>query len=104
MSFIGNQPSTMNFPVDYFTGTGSEIHFTLSRIPASPSSIIVSVNGSKLVSSILNQEYYITGNVLTIPNPPADNATIEVVYLGIQSLVNVPGDQTITPEIGRAHV
>jgi hypothetical protein len=96
MSFIGNSPTTSNFPVDYFTGTGSTSSFNLSQFPASASSIIVSVNGSKLVSSPSNPEYYLNGNILVVNTPPALDATIEVVYLGVQSLVNVPGDLTVT--------
>jgi hypothetical protein len=96
MSFIGNSPTTSNFPVDYFTGTGSTSSFNLSQFPASASSIIVSVNGSKLVSSPSNPEYYLNGNILVFNTPPALDATVEVVYLGVQSLVNVPGDLTVT--------
>ena len=86
----------MNYPVDYFTGTGTTTTFTLSQFPASASSIIVTVNGVKSVSSPSNPGYLVNGNQLVFPTPPASSASIEVTYLGVLSQVNVPADQSIT--------
>ena len=83
MAFIGNPLVSMNYPVDYFTGDGTSTDFNLSKYPASASSVIVSVNGIKYVSSSINPEYSIVANKLNFFNPPALNAKIEVVYLGI---------------------
>lgn len=86
----------MNFPVDYFTGNGSNTSFSLSRIPASVTSIMVYENGLKRIASSSNASYVLNGSNLVFLNAPANNATIEVNHLGILSQVNVPSDQSIT--------
>jgi hypothetical protein len=96
MSMLGNPISTMNFPVDYFTGTGTTTIFTLSYVPASATSILVHIGGVKQVASTTNPAYFVNGNQLVFSGPPAANSPIEVNYLGIASQVNVPGTQTIT--------
>lgn len=98
MAYIGNPLTSMTHPVDYFTGDGSTSAFTLSQIPASASSILVSVNGVKLVASSSNPGYYLNGHILTLNSVPVYNATIEVVYLGVLSQINVPADLSIDPD------
>ena len=95
MSYLGNPVLSMNYPVDYFTGNGTTTSFFLSYIPASTSSIIVTVNGVKLVSSPSNPGYSLNGNSLNFVTAPASSATIEVVHLGVLSQVNVPADRTL---------
>jgi len=96
MAMLGNPISTQAFPVDYFTGDGTSTTFQLSRIPASPNSILVYVNGVKRVSSFVNPGFYVDAANLIFPVAPTASATIEVVHLGILSQVNVPSDQSVT--------
>jgi len=96
MSFLGNPISTMNYPVDYFTGTGTTTTFNLSYTPASASSIQVYVGGVKQTSSLSNPAYYLNGSQLVLSAAPAASTPIEVNYLGLLSQINVPSSQTIT--------
>ena len=96
MSYLGNPLSSQNFPVDYFTGNGTQTNFTLSQTPASATAIQVYVGGVKQVSSIINPSYLVMGNILVLSAPPVNGTPIEVNYLGLLSQVNVPGTQTIT--------
>lgn len=96
MSYLGNPLVAMNYPVDYFTGTGTTTTFSLSRVPASPSSILVYIGGVKQISSVSNPAYYTNGSQLVLSEAPAAGSPIEVTYLGVLSQVNVPADQSIT--------
>lgn len=96
MSYLGNPISTMNYPVDYFTGTGTTTTFNLSYTPASASSIQVYVGGVKQTSSLSNPAYYLNGSQLVLSAAPAASTPIEVNYLGLLSQINVPSSQTIT--------
>ena len=96
MSFIGNPILTMNYPVDYFTGDGTTNSFFLSRIAASTTSLIVTINGVKQVASYSNPDYYLNGNTIVFNSIPANGAEIEVLHLGALSQVNVPSNQSIT--------
>lgn len=96
MSMLGNPISTMNYPVDYFTGTGTTTAFYLSQTPASATSILVHVSGVKQIAAVQNPAYFLNGNILTFTSPPGAGSPIEVIYLGQLSQVNVPGSQTIT--------
>ena len=96
MSYLGNPLSSMNYPVDYFTGDGTSTTFTLSYTPASATSILVYISGVKQVASTTNPAYYLIGNQLILSAAPAANSPIEVNYLGIASQVNVPSSQSIT--------
>ena len=99
MSYLGNPLVSMNYPVDYFTGTGTTTSFTLSQFPASSTAILVSVNGIKMIGVPANPQYVVAGNILTFLTPPASSATIEVVYMGILGQVNTPSNQSITPSM-----
>ena len=99
MSYIGNPLSSQNFPVDYFTGNGTQTNFTLSQTPASATAIQVYVGGVKQLSSIVNPSYFVAGNILVLSAAPANGTPIEVNYLGLLSQVNVPATQSITPSM-----
>lgn len=96
MSYLGNPLASMNFPVDYFTGTGTTSSFTLSQIPASATSLLVYIGGVKQIAHTNNPAYLVNGDQLVFASAPAANSPIEVIYLGILSQVNVPSSQSIT--------
>ena len=96
MSFLGNPITTMNFPVDQFTGTGIATTFNLTYIPASAASLLVYVGGVKQTSYAGAPAYYVDGNRLIFTAAPANGTPIEVNYLGLLSQVNVPASQSIT--------
>lgn len=78
MAYIGNQPTSVAFLTDYFTGNGSTTSFTMSVAPATTSSILVTITGVVQDPST----YGINGTTLTFsPGPPT--GSIVVRYLGI---------------------
>lgn len=80
MSYIGNQPTSVAFLTDQFSGTGSQTAFTLSAAPANTASIIVAVSG------VLQDPttYSTSGLTLTFSAaPPAGTGNISVRFLGI---------------------
>ena len=99
MAILGNPVVSMIFPEDYFTGDGITQNFTLSRTPASVSSILVTVGGVKQISSPLNPSYTLNGNILQLASAPLNNTPIEVLHMSILGQVNVPGNQTITKDM-----
>lgn len=96
MSYIGNQLQSTNFVTDVFTGNASTTAFTLSRTPASVTSIIVFIDGVKQASIGGAGAYTLSGTTLTFTAAPPNNAVIEVIHLGVQSVVNVPASATVT--------
>ena len=80
MSYIGNQPTSVAFLTDQFSGTGSQTAFTLSASPANTASILVAVSG------VLQDPttYATSGLTLTFSAaPPSGTGNISVRYLGI---------------------
>jgi hypothetical protein len=80
MSYIGNQPTSVAFLTDQFSGTGSQTAFTLSAAPANTASILVAVSG------VLQDPttYSVSGLTLTFSAaPPSATGNISVRYLGI---------------------
>ena len=80
MSYIGNQPTSVAFLTDQFSGTGSQTAFTLSAAPANTASILVSVSG------VLQDPttYSTAGLTLTFSAaPPSGTGNISVRFLGI---------------------
>ena len=93
MPYIGNQPQSTNFVTDIFTGNAVTTAFTLSRPPASVVSIIIFIDGVKQSSSGV---YTLSGNTLNFSAAPPSSSVIEVIHLGVQSLVNVPSLLSVT--------
>ena len=93
MPYIGNQPQSTNFVTDIFTGNAVTTAFLLSRTPASVTSIIIFIDGVKQSSSGI---YTLSGATLNFSAAPPNSTVIEVIHLGVESLVNVPGSATIT--------
>ena len=80
MSYIGNQPTSVAFLTDQFSGTGSQTAYTLSAAPANTASILVAVSG------VLQDPttYSTAGTTLTFSAaPPTGTGNISVRYLGI---------------------
>lgn len=96
MAYIGNTLQSTSFVTDVFTGDNSTTAFTLSRTPASVTALAVFVDGVKQASIGGSGAYTLTGSVLNFTAAPPTNAIIEVMHLGVQSLVNVPADATVT--------
>lgn len=96
MAYIGNQLTSGPFRVENFTGDGLTTAFTLAEAPGSASSILVTVNGVKRIATGASAEYTLNGRTLTFTSPPANASLIEVLYLGLASTVNLPGDATVT--------
>jgi hypothetical protein len=96
MAYIGNQLQSTSFVTDVFTGDNTTTAFTLSRTPASVTSIVVFVDGVKQASIGGSGAYTLNGTTLNFTAAPPTNAIVEVIHLGVQSLVNVPADATVT--------
>jgi len=94
MAFIGNQPISVAFLVDTFSGTGSQTAFTMTVAPANTSSIIVAITGVLQDPST----YSVSGTTLTFSAaPPSGTSNISVRYLGIPaSGVTTTAYRTVT--------
>lgn len=94
MSYIGNQPTSVSFPTDTFSGTGSQTAFTLQLAPASTNSVIVAVSGVVQDPST----YSVSGTTLTFSAaPPSGTGNISVRYLGIPaSNITTTAYRTVT--------
>lgn len=76
------------FIVDEFTGDNTTVNFTLSIAPASPTSILVSVNGI-IQKHVTN--YTISGTTLTFTGAPATGANVRVLHLGfVAGVLGIP--------------
>jgi len=94
MAFIGNQPISVAFLTDTFSGTGAQVAFTMTVAPANTSSIIVAVTGVVQDPST----YSVSGTTLTFSAaPPSGTSNISVRYLGIPaSGVTTTAYRTVT--------
>ena len=94
MSYIGNTPISAAFLTDTFSGTGSQVAYTMTVAPANTSSIIVAVTGVLQDPST----YSVSGTTLTFSAaPPSGTSNISVRYLGIPaSGVTTTAYRTVT--------
>ena len=94
MSDIGNEPTSVAFLTDTFSGNGSTTAFTLSAAPATTSSILVAITGVLQDPST----YSVSGTTLTFsPAPPTGTSNISVRFLGIPaSGVTTTAYRTVT--------
>ena len=80
MSYIGNQPTSVAFLTDSFSGNGSTTAFTMSVAPANTASVLVAISGVLQDPST----YSVSGTTLTFSAaPPSGTANISARYLGI---------------------
>jgi hypothetical protein len=89
----GDGGSTFSAP-DYFSGTGAQTAFTLTRNPGTENAVLISISGVVQPRTL----YTVSGTTLTFSvAPPSGTNNIEVVYLGGAALnVGTPGDGTVT--------
>ena len=94
MAYVGNQPISVAFLTDTFSGTGSQTAFTMTVAPANTSSILVAVTGVVQDPST----YSVSGTTLTFSAaPPSGTSNISVRYLGIPaSGVTTTAYRTVT--------
>jgi hypothetical protein len=94
MSYIGNAPISAAFLTDTFSGTGSQVAYTMTVAPANTSSIIVAITGVLQDPST----YSVSGTTLTFSAaPPSGTSNISVRYLGIPaSGVTTTAYRTVT--------
>ena len=94
MPYIGQQPTSVAFLTDTFSGNGSTTAFTLSAAPAGTSSILVAISGVVQDPST----YSVVGTTLTFsPAPPTGTGNISVRFLGIPaSGVTTTAYRTVT--------
>ena len=93
MSYIGSTPTTQSFiaGTDYFSGTGSQTAFTLSRSVVSVNDIQATVNN---VVQVPNDAYTVSGTTITFTSAPsAGTNNVYVRYLSTTT-------QSITPSQG----
>jgi hypothetical protein len=80
MPYVGNQPTSVAFLTDTFSGNGSTTAFTMSAAPATTSSILVAISGVLQDPST----YSVIGTTLNFsPAPPTGTGNISVRFLGI---------------------
>lgn len=94
MSYIGNEPTTVAFLTDTFSGNGSTVAFTMSVAPATTTSILVAITGVVQDPST----YSVVGTTLTFSAaPPTGTGNISVRYMGIPaSGVTTTAYRTVT--------
>ena len=94
MAYIGNQPLSVAFLTDTFSGNGSTVAFTMTVAPANTSSILVAITGVVQDPST----YSVAGTTLTFSAaPPSGTSNISVRYLGIPaSGVTTTAYRTVT--------
>ena len=100
MAYIGNNPLSVAFLTDQFSGNGSTVAFTLSVAPANTASILVAVTGVVQDPST----YSVSGTTLTFSAaPPSGTGNISVRYLGIPaSGVTTTAYRTVTDSTATA--
>ena len=95
MAYIGNQVRSVPFVVDNFSGDGSNQNFTLSRVPASTSSIAVFING---LYQRPTANYSLDIQTISFTTAPASGTNnVLVLHIGEGQIASqVPTDGTVT--------
>jgi len=93
MSYIGQGPQFASFPSKFFNGDGSAQTVTLDYAPPNLAALLVFIDGVRQDTSA----YTLSGTSLTFTGSvPSGTANVQVVHLGLQVDVGVPGADTIT--------
>lgn len=87
-----NTPRFSQYPSDNTVGDGTTTTFTLGRIVASPSAIVVTIDGVRQHSNT----YSASGTQLVFSEAPPLGVQIEVVHLGAQGTVQTVADGSVT--------
>jgi hypothetical protein len=96
MSYIGSTPTTQSFiaGTDYFSGTGSQTAFTLSRSVVSVNDIQATVNN---VVQVPNDAYTVSGTTITFTSAPsAGTNNVYVRYLSTTTQAITPSQNTVS--------
>ena len=96
MSYIGNTNTTQGFTpaVDYFSGNGSTVAFTLSRPVASVAQVQANISN---VPQNPSSAFSVSGNTITFTSaPPSGTNNIYVYYTSPITQVIAPGQGTVT--------
>jgi len=93
MSYLGSPPQFAQFPSKFFDGDGSAMTVTLDYAPPNNAALLVFISGVRQDTSA----YTLSGTSLTFTGSvPSGTANVQVVHLGLQVDVGVPGADTIT--------
>jgi len=98
MAFIGNTNTTQGFipAIDYFSGNGSTVAFTLSRPVASVAQVQANISN---VPQNPSSAFSVSGNTITFTSaPPSGTNNIYVYYTSPITQVIAPGQGTVTSE------
>ena len=96
MSYVGNTATTQAFTpaVDFFSGNGSTVAFTLSRPVASVAQVQAVISN---VPQNPGDAYTVSGNTITFTSaPPSGTNNIYVYYTSPITQVIAPGQNTVT--------
>lgn len=95
MAYIGNTVRSVPFIVDTFSGNASATTFTLTRAPASTTSIAVFINGA-YQQPTANYSLDVT-SISFVGAPPTGTNNIQVLHIGEGQIASqVPSDATVT--------
>lgn len=95
MAYLGNTPTTQSFSpaIDYFSGNGSTVAFTLSRPVASVAQVQVTIEN---VPQNPGTAFTVSGNTITFDGaPPSGTNNIYVYYTSPITQVIQPGQGTV---------
>jgi hypothetical protein len=98
MSYIGNTNTTQGFipAIDYFSGNGSTVAFTLSRPVASVAQVQANISN---VPQNPSSAFSVSGNTITFTSaPPSGSNNIYVYYTSPITQVIAPSQGTVTSE------
>jgi hypothetical protein len=96
MSYIGNTAQTQNFTpaIDYFSGDGTTVAFTLSRPVASVAQVQVVVDN---VAQNPSTAFSVSGNTITFTSAPLSGTdNIYVYYTSLINQIVAPSQATVT--------
>lgn len=93
MGLLTGQNTTKysQYTADQFTGNGSQTIFTLSRVPATTSALMVTIDGVKQHSTT----YTLNANAVVFTEAPPSGSAIECIAIGSQGVSIVPADGTV---------
>ncbi len=75
--YYGISPDTNTYTRDSFTGNGSNVNFTLSKIPVSNTAVLVYVGGAVQQPP----SYTISSTTLTFSTAPVNGVSVLVIHL-----------------------
>ena len=95
MAYLGNTPSNQSFTpaIDYFSGNGVTVAFTLTRPVASASQMIVTVDN---VVQNPSTAFTVSSNIITFTSAPLSGTNnIWVEYTSLITTQIAPGQGTV---------